>query len=265
MDVKDVSEGAAEVARKNSAPSQLLKRAADALRSSRIEIKDKVDVQSGSRRENNSIAQTRAKANEAISVVNLAEEATGEIQKLVASIGGIVDQVDNPRLSQQRREVLEREANQLVEEIRRKANVETFDGKKPLSGDPVRIEVDKRFAKTLDIILPDNAKEAFGLGQLRFSAKEAIVRTRDIVARAQEQLDVLKDAVKTSKDSIKDEVSALEVALQNSEAANVSIRDVDEALKLAGDTRIGIARDPQGALGSVGNIADSALQLLDER
>lgn len=265
MDVKDVREPTAQAVLKKATSTQFLKRAADALRSSRVELNDKVEVQAPPKRDSLALASSRSRANEAISVVNLTEEATAEIEKLVSSISGIVDQVDNPKLTGPRREVLEKEANQLVDEIRKRAATETLDGKKPLEGDPVRIELDKRFAKTLDIILPDSAKEAFGLGKLKFSAKEAIVQTRDIVARAQEQLNALKGAVQETKSSLKDSVAALEVALQNTEASSVSLRDVDQALKLAGDTKIGIARDPQGALSSVGTLSGTALSLLEER
>ena len=61
------------------------------------------------------------RANKIISTINLAQEATAEIGRLVKSVDGIAQQVESGNISKQRREVLESEANDLVSEIKRKA------------------------------------------------------------------------------------------------------------------------------------------------
>jgi flagellin-like hook-associated protein FlgL len=208
-------------------------------------------------------AEVRARTNAAINVVNVASEATAEIEKLVESIGGIVEQAGNPQTSDSRRKVLEQEANQLVDEIRRKALSKSGEGVRPLAGDKFSVEVEERFAETLEVILPDTAKDAFGIGEIKFSPKDAILQTRTVIARAKEQIEQLKDSLGKTQGQVKATVDALEVALQNSEAAQTSIRDVNEALKVAGDTRIGIARNPGNALDSVGNLQKKALDLLE--
>lgn len=208
-------------------------------------------------------ASVRSRTNEAITVVNLANEATAEIEKLVESISGIVDQASSPQISDTRRKVLEQEANQLVAEIRKKAQTKSENGVRPLAGDKFALEVEEKFAKTLEIILPDHAKDAFGIGAINFSPKDAIIQTRNAIARARQQIEKLKESVKETRGQVKEAVNALEVALQNSEAAATSIRDVDEALRLAGDTKLGISRNPGGALKSVGNLQKKALDLLE--
>lgn len=263
MDVKDVRDAVKDVSADPNKPSQFLKRAAEALKTSRVEVKDSVRLQSSvSRREQSPSSDVRARANAAISVINLAEEATSEIEKLVSSISGIVEQADSPKISEQRRGVLEQEANQLVDEIRRRAQSADPEGKKPLAGDKVSVEFEKNFAKTLEIVLPDSAKEAFGIGEIRFSRKDAIVQTRNVIAQARERLEQLKGAVQESKESVRSSVSEIEVALANNEAAGASIRDVDAALELASNTRVGIGRNPQVAMSSVGNLQKNALELL---
>ncbi|MBX7144603.1 MAG: hypothetical protein K1X79_09150 [Oligoflexia bacterium] len=264
MDVKDVRDAVKDVSADTNKPSQFLKRAAEALKSSRVEVTDTAVRMQASppKRDGAGSSEARSRANAAISVINLAEEATSEIEKLVSSISGIVEQADSPKISEQRRGVLEQEANQLVGEIRRRAQSADADGKKPLAGDKVSVEFEKSFAKTLEIVLPDSAKEAFGIGEIRFSRKDAIVQTRNVIAQARERLEQLKDAVKESKESVRSSVGEIEVAIANTEASGASIRDVDAALQLAANTRIGIGRDPQGALSSVGNLQKTALELL---
>ena len=57
-------------------------------------------------------------------------------------------------------------------------------------------------------------------------------------------------------------VVALDVAAQNSEAAQTSIRDLDEALRLASNTSSGISQNPEGALKSVSKVNSLMLTLL---
>jgi flagellin-like hook-associated protein FlgL len=261
MDVKDVQN--AKNLLKNSAnkPAQALQKSLRSLSGSSLEqVKlEAVRLQVDAHR-HNSNAEVRARTNDAINVVNLVSDATTEIEKLVNSISGIVEQASSPKISESRRKVLEDEANHLVKEIRRKAQVKTSQGLRPLAGDKISLPVDE---KGIDISLPDAAKDAFGIGSIDLSPKDAITETRSALSHAREQVEKLKESVKQTQAQVKNTVDALEVALQNSEAAQTSIRDVDEALKVAGDTKVGISRDPRSALKSVGNLQRKALSLLD--
>ncbi len=262
MDVKDVP-SAKDSSKSAKSAAQNLQRSLRAIAGSSVESSRREAVRLQVESHQDSGSSLRAKTNDAISVVNLANEATSEIEKLVESIGGIVEQASHPDISDSRRKVLESEANQLVDEIRKKANTKSESGVRPLAGDKFSLEAEEKFAKTLEIILPDTAKDAFGIGSIDFSPKDAIIQTRNVIARARQQIEQLKSSVKNTQGQVKQVVNALEVALQNSEAAETSIRDVDEALRVAGDTKIGIARNPGGALSSVGNLQKKALDLLE--
>ena len=56
---------------------------------------------------------------------------------------------------------------------------------------------------------------------------------------------------------------AMEVAIRNAEAAESTISDLEEAAKLAEKTKIGIAENPDKAIGSVGSFDKHALELLE--
>lgn len=209
------------------------------------------------------IKQINSKLNEVIEAVNLASNATSDIEKLVKSIGGIIDQVDSGNLPANRRSILEDEANQLVLEIKVKANVETESGVRPLSGDKIRFELEQKLGKALEVILPDTAKNAFGLGKIGLSQKDAILQTRATVEAARQRLEELRKAVTDGQKDLEHTVNTVDVALQNSEASSVSVRDVDQALKLASDTKSAVGKSPEAAIGSIGRLKASALELLE--
>lgn len=198
--------------------------------------------------------------NRVISVVNVATEATTEIEKLVKSIDGIVTQVAEKELPPQRVQALQKEAEGLVAAIQREAGKSAGGGVKPLAGDQVNVELES-LGKALEVILPSNATSAFGLSSLSFTTKETILRTRATVAEARQQLEKLRASVDKSREIVSSTASEVDVALANGEASGSSLRNVETALKFAGDLTSGISSDPERALGSISTPAN-ALQLL---
>lgn len=209
------------------------------------------------------VKHINSKLNEVIDAVNLASNATADIEKLVKSISGIVEQVDAGNLPANRRGILEDEANQLVSEIKVKAEVETEAGVKPLGGDKIRLELEEKLGKQLEVILPDTARNAFGIGRIGLSQKDAILQTRATVEAARLRLEELRSAVTDGQKQLEHTVNTVDVALQNSEASSVSVRDVDQALRLASDTKSAVSKSPEAAIGSIGRLRASALELLE--
>lgn len=256
MEVKDI--------RSSSFPSDIATEDAESLKPQRGKSDEAapVTIDNGSER-SPSATDLRVKANQIVSVINLAADATDEIRGLVRSIGGILEQAKGDGVSDQRRSILEKEANELVDEIKKTAQSTEAGGIKPLAGDKIRLEIEEKLGKTLEIILPEDATEAFGLGKIRLSTKDTIINTIAHVANAEARLDELRKAVDKGAGDVRSAVTQLEVAHQNNEASQVSLRDVDEALKLATDTGAVIGSDPARALGSVGHFRANALDLLD--
>lgn len=207
-------------------------------------------------------SDVRGRANQVINLVNVATTATDDIQKLVESIGGIVEQAQAPDLSDSRMAILEKEANQLVDEIRAKAQTTESGGIKPLLGDSVRFEVEERFGDALEIILPDTARNAFGLGQISLSLKDTIIDTITRVEQAKQQFEELRSSVDKAGVSVRRVVDTFEVALQNSEASKISIRSLDQALSLATNAHQQIGKNPDQALGSFAGLERNSAVLL---
>ena len=201
----------------------------------------------------------RANLNNLISTTNVASNAVEEISKLVHSIGGIVEQAASGKVDPAKIPLLEREANQLVDAIKFTAQVQAPDGSKPLGGDPITSRWE---AQALEIILPDLSNHELGFGLITLSKSDFVLNTRAAVNRSQEQLRTLQESLKGVSERAQSMMAELDVASQNAEASNASLRDVESALHFAGATRISIAEHPQEALGSVGRLGAFALSLL---
>ncbi|MCB0353638.1 MAG: hypothetical protein KDD64_08945 [Bdellovibrionales bacterium] len=208
-----------------------------------------------------SAAQSRTKLNTVISSLNLVADATDEISKLVESVAGITEQAASDGISENRVGALEAEAKQLVNEIQKRTEIEVPEGTKPLSGDPIRVEVERVLDDTLEVILPEVGKDAFGLSTISLSPKENIIRTRVSVEEARVRLDQLREAVQENQGRVGKILGRLDVAAQNSEAAGSTVRDLDEALNLGNSIRRAIDSDPEAAL-QVSKLKDSSADLL---
>ena len=198
--------------------------------------------------------------NRVINVVNVVADATNQISDLVDGIAGIAAQIEKG-VTPQYEEALATEAKGLVDAIKKTAQVKT-DGSQPLYGDPIRVELEQELGKTLDLIFPDVAKDALGLEKLALSPKDFILNTQAGLAEARKRLEELRQSVRDTVQAVRDTVNSYEVARQNSEASQFDIRDVDQALKLAFDTRNSIGTNPAVAMRSVGQFTGNALDLL---
>ena len=210
-----------------------------------------------------SAVDTRTKLNQVINTVNITSQAADSIRKLVGSIDGIIKQVSDGKAPSNRVAVLEDEANSLVNEIKKIANNTALDGVRPLSGDKLTLQVREDLGKQLDLVFPNDAKDAFGIGEISFSRKEAILDTRAKIEVAWKRLEELKTAVNNNHEALQETAGSLEVAMQNAKAAEASPHDLDTAMELAKDTSLSISTNPDNALGSVNKLPATAAVLLE--
>lgn len=263
MDVKEVrnnSKGSPERQSVNlQKPSTLLSNSKVQIQRGKVDTDFKVK----SSQNINHSAEIRQKLNEVINTVNFAVDTTNELKSIVNSIAGIASQASNDDLTQQRKTALEREANSLISEIKKKAETSTPEGIKPLLGDKIALDIEKKLGKTLEFVLPDSAKDSFGLNPVSFSRKDSIIATITNIKKAQEQIERLKNSVAEVKEQVKSKADEIDVMVQNTEASFASVRDLDQAIQLAGNTKVGIKTDPERALSSLGKLDSSALRLLE--
>lgn len=207
-------------------------------------------------------SEAMANLNEAIGVINVASKTVDEIDSYVRGIMGIVEQASEQGIPEPRVGILENEANQLVRAVRDAIKVEAPNGVHPLQGEPYKAELEQTLGKTLEVLLPDLSKDELGLGQIQLTTKDFIVSTRAVVMRSQERVQQLRQALQILTTTIKDTANEVDVAMQNVEASNPSLREVERALSFAGETGLHITKNPKEALGSVGTLSPYSLGLL---
>ncbi len=208
--------------------------------------------------------ETRARTNNIISVINLTNEATEEMGRLTKSIDGIAEQVEQGDVPQERRDILEAEANDLVSELKRKVKISHTDLASISEDSEVRKEIEATVGKALELLSPKDESEenSFGIGDIKFDSKEHIVDIRVTVAEAQQRIEKLQEAVKEVESQVKELADTCDVAIQNSESSKTSIRELSDALKIANETGSMIAKSPAQAFKSAGPLDPSAVRHL---
>lgn len=207
--------------------------------------------------------ELRTKANSVINAVNVAEEATAEIEKLVKSVGGIVDQAEKDETNTNRLSILESEAQQLVAEIKKQSQVD-FKAKVSTPAAPIaddRFRIEENLERTLQALFQEGATSAFGISDIALNRKENIINVRTSIQLARDRVSELRSKLSEAKEQVETSVVAFEVALENSQSATTSLRDVDEALRLATDTKSVIGKQPETAV-NVSKITLNSLDLL---
>ncbi len=207
-------------------------------------------------------ADLRKNLNQAIASINVATDATGSISQYLSSIDGFIEQAQSSDTSPQRREVLESEANQLVDEIKRTAREVSSVAHAQIPNDDVRRDIEEKLGATLDALLPEERGNVPGLGPVSFSRKESIIETVTNVARARERIEDMRRSMRESSETLKNAVLSYEIAQQNSEAALASVRDVDAAAKLASKMQASIFSDPNVALDAIGQVSPKVADLV---
>lgn len=201
----------------------------------------------------------RAAINRVITAVNVADGVTKEIRSLVDSLAGIVAQVEQDP-PPTRAKKLESEARELVSAIKSAASTEV-DGSKVLAGDPVSAQVES-LGRALEFILPDNAARGFDIPEPTFSRKEVIVNVRRSVEEARREIESIQAKIDAGRADAARVLTELEVASENREASQSSVRDLDGALSLASQAGRQIALNPEQAQAASTNIAVAAVRLL---
>lgn len=207
--------------------------------------------------------EARAALNEVINFGNVASEITGKLEDLVRTVGGIVDQVSDARTPTERVPVLEKEAKEIVKEIKVTAR-SASELKTPSNNTEEKLnsEVERALVKTLKSLLPEGTQDGLGLKEVNFSTAENIVATRASVEKARRRIEDLRSSVEETNNQIRNAAGTLEVAIQNGEASQSSIRDVDAALSLVSETRLSISREPEQALQSASKLNQRSTDLL---
>lgn len=205
----------------------------------------------------------RPRLNTVAGVINVAFEATARIEAIIASLDGLTVQASRAELPPSHRRALQTEANELRAELLRTVTETALEGVRPLAGDPASVDLKTVLGRSLEFTLPDFSHDSFGVPSIDFSAEQTRGACRSGIEEARRRACSLRTSIEQAQEQVKALASAIEVATQNSEASTTNIRDLDEAIKVAGAMKRSIGANPGGALCSMGLMRRELLTLLE--
>lgn len=219
------------------------------------------------RAEVRSLGQAQRNANDAISLLQIAEGALNETSGLLIRMRELAIQAANGTLGSAERTTINNEFQDLASEISRIAAVTQFNGQLVLNGDS---------AITFQIGTENTSSDRISVSSVNASASSiGITATTNVssASTAQTALDTLDSAISTVaslratfgtvQNRLESTIRSLAVAIENTAAAESRIRDVDFASETAELTRNQVLQQAGiSVLGQANVSTQSALSLL---
>jgi len=218
-------------------------------------------------------------ANDGISIINIADQAIGQIGNTLSRLGELAQQSANGVYANVQRSALNNEFQALMSEIERIAYTTEFNGLKLLSGGgqvifQVGFKGDSLSQVTYNGVAATLA--SLGLASTGSSAPQySIIANNDIESQsaARAALDAINSAISSvnrnrgtlgaAESRLDVTIRNLQVARENFQAAESRIRDVDVASEAAELTRLNILQQAGSAILAQANAQPQlALQLL---
>lgn len=187
-----------------------------------------------------SVRQDVRNANDGISMIQTAEGGMSEVGNILVRFRELSTQAASDTLGDQERSFIDKEVQQLKDEVSRISKSTEFNGKKLLAGegDPMEIQVGLNNNAELDRFKYDQSKTNVSLENLGIASMNVIDK-----GNAQENLGKVDNAIKILSENraelgalqnrLQSSVSSLNVYDENVSAARSRIYDVDMASETA--------------------------------
>lgn len=215
-----------------------------------------------------SIGQAERNANDAISMIQIAEGAMNEQQNIMGRLRELAVQSSNGALSDNERAFIDVEQVQLVEEIDRISSVVDFNSFNMLGADAgtFAMQVGKDAVAgidTIDITFAATDSTTLGVNAMDLGTAAGSQTALGTIDTAIAALSTGRANLGASQNRLEITVSNLRVEEENLTSANSRIRDVDVARETAALTRAQIMSQAGTAmLAQANQLPQSALQLL---
>ena len=183
-----------------------------------------------------SMKQATRNANDGISLIQTAEGAMNEISNIFIRLRELSIQGANDTLSDTERVFVDKEVQNLKEEIDRIAQVTEFNGRHLLNGEGEKLEfqVGLHNNPMEDRITYDTADgkvtlDAFGLGDVSTVSKESSRENLDKLDAAISKLNGNRSTLGALQNRLTSTVNNMQIYTENLSTANSRIRDTDMA------------------------------------
>jgi flagellin len=183
-----------------------------------------------------SVGQDIRNANDGISMIQTAEGGMNEIGNILVRFRELSIQAASDTVSDVERGFMDKEVNQLAQEVNRIAAATEFNGRKLLSGEgtALEIQVGQNNNSELDRFVFDTSKtnvtaDQLGVAGITVSSKEAAQQNLAKIDGAIQQLSGNRAEMGALQNRLQSSVNSLQIYNENLSAAKSRIKDVDMA------------------------------------
>lgn len=214
-----------------------------------------------------SLSQASRNVNDGVSLAQVAEGGLSNIQDQLGRLSELTVAASNGALSATQREALNTEANSIIEEVNRVANVTEFNGQKLLDGsltNGVSVQVGSQQGNTQSVAVGDSRAAALGIATtdnlLTQGSSQAFLSTVQgaIASVSSRRSDI--GAAQKRLDSAQENLRSVSASLAS---AHSQIADADVAAEAANFTRASILQSSGvGVLSQIASFGRSTLKLI---
>lgn len=183
-----------------------------------------------------SIRQANRNANDGISLVQVAEGGLNEIGNIIVRLRELGIQASSDTVGERERGFINKEVDQLKNEIQRIASVTTWGSTKLLDGSTPTYDFqvgiyNNDFEDRISFVASENVAtlDALGLAGIDYSSKEGAQTSLNSLDEAQYRVNSSRSNLGALQNRLISTVTNLSVADENYSAANSRIRDTDVA------------------------------------
>lgn len=217
------------------------------------------------------LRQATRNANDGISLVQTAEGGLSEVSNILIRLRELSVQAASDTVGDNERSLLNREYQQLIQEVDRISQATTFNGTKLLNGDSGKGTLDFHVGAfggdqnkiQFDADATNASSDAIGIEGLTIESKDDANESIENVDSAIDSVSGLRASLGSIQSRLQSTVANLEIQTINQDSARSTIQDVDVAhstAKLASNQVIKAAAI--STLSQANNIPFSALKLI---
>lgn len=189
------------------------------------------------RAEIRSLAQAERNANDGVSLLQIAEGALNETSGILIRLRELAVQSANGTLGQGERDALNEEFQAQIEEINRIAAVTEFNGTQVLNGSGTSITFQVGVNNTADDRITVSGVDAtaagVGVSGLSIASLSGAQAAIDSLDSAVNSVASLRGQFGAAQNRLESAIRSIQIAIENTSAAESRIRDVDVAAETA--------------------------------
>lgn len=179
----------------------------------------------------NGFHMAQRNTSDGISMVQTAEGAMGSQQNILQRVRELTVQAGNGSLNQSDRDMINAEAQGLMEEYNHISSETSFNGHKLLDGSSssITLQTDPNTGSTNQINLTDTSASAIGVASIDLSSQASASASLTSIDDAMEKVSDARSSMGTYQNTLSSRLENLNVNSTNAEASRSRIADVDYA------------------------------------